>query len=60
MARGERFLKDAEAYEVQCKEKLIALALSTGKSKVKGADVSLSVDKNGIPRVRDTAKEQAA
>ncbi len=57
-ARG--ILKDAEAYEVQCKEKLIALALSTGKSKVKGADVSLSVDKNGIPRVRDTAKEQAA
>lgn len=46
-ARG--ILKDAEAYEGQCKEKLIALALSTGKSKVKGADVSLSVDKNGIP-----------
>lgn len=57
-ARG--ILKEAETYEAQCRERLVRMALETGKSKVRGCDVSLSIDKNGVPRVRDTCKEKAA
>ena len=51
---------EAEAYEDQCRERLVRLALESGKAKVKGNDVSVSIDKNGVPRVRDSRKEQAA
>lgn len=57
---ARNILKSAEAYEGQCREKLVQMALKTGKARVKGADVSVSIDKNGVPRVRDTYKEQAA
>lgn len=51
---------EAEAYEGQCRERLVRLVLDAGKARVKGNDVSVSIDKNGVPRVRDSRKEQAA
>lgn len=53
-------LKDAETYEAECRKKLVDMALETGSAKVKGADISVSIDKNGIPRVRDSQKENEA
>lgn len=49
---------EADAHEKQCREQLVRLALASGKSKVKGNDVTLSIDKHGVPRVRDSRKEQ--
>ncbi|MBB5143920.1 YqaJ viral recombinase family protein [Desulfovibrio intestinalis] len=57
---AKNILKEAEAYEGSCREQLVKMAIETGKAKARGFDVSVSIDKNGVPRVRDNMKEQAA
>lgn len=53
-------LDEAKTYEDGCRRKLVDMALSTGKAKARGYDVLVSIDKNGVARVRDGQKEQAA
>ena len=53
-------LKEAEKYEAECKEKLVKMAIEARRAKVKGFDVTVSIDKNGVPRVRDGKKEDEA
>lgn len=57
-ARG--ILSEAEAYESECRQRLVDMAVATGKAKAKGFEVSVSIDKNGVARVRDNTKEKTA
>lgn len=57
---ARNILREAETYEEQCRDILVQMALKTGKIRTRGAEVSVSIDKNGVVRVRDNAKEQAA
>ena len=52
--------KEAESYEATCRETLVNMALATGKARAKGNDVFVSIDKNGVARVRCAIKEQTA
>lgn len=57
---AKHILHQADAYESQCREKLVSMALQTGHARVRGGDVSVSIDKNGTPRVRDSSKREDA
>lgn len=52
-------LRDAANYESHCRGRLVELAKSTGKARVRGAGIALNIDKHGTPRLRDLMEHAA-